>query len=927
MINRKQILSLVFFLLLGINQIPAKERVHAVHGWVVDNMTGRGIDSVRVILLTVDSIVIDTAYVRSASEGEQGRYRFSVARKGKYIVKAVRPGYNDGYKDFEIRSNREQDVWVDKIRLIKILRLSEVTITSTKIKMVMKGDTIVYNADAFNLAEGSMLDVLISRLPGTRLTREGKIYVNGRYVQSLLINGQDFFTGNPKMALENLPAYTVNKIKVYEKSGDASRIMGRSMGDMSYVMDVRLKKEYAVGYIGNLEAGAGSHGRYKLKAFLMKFSEKEMLLTFGNINNLNDFQTASPTGEWSAKDNPNGLFTNRMASLSYVRFLKYPLDYFSTTNTFSHTDADIQTKQASQTFLDHGDLFRHERRNQNTKSTTINSRNEFTLQPEDRFLRLVLDLKYNSDEGLFRVLTETSDSVSLLNKLITRGSDNTKNISLDFESQMGKKIIADFIRWEGSVKYDRTTGEYFSLYDLTYTNDGIPRDFRNTYRDKSHQHWDLMGSMHYDWGLYDIHIRPECSQEYIYNKTSNLLYRLDKLSDRDSSAFDILPSARDALGQVIDQNNSYNFHEYQNHYRATVQFRGDRSAGDKGRWSWNTDILLHYANKKMFYERNGHHEASRHSLFFEPRFSLDFKRDKFSWELRGGIRSEIPDMVNMIEYTDDSDPLNIISGNPNLANITRYDGSFRLSGKGRSQRLWSVTLDYHQRDNDVAFGIVADKASGGIRMRPVNVNGNWSTAAGFDFSQALGKSRRWNIDNRLSVGYNHNVDMATTSDFEESMRSIVNNWKVSDNVRLNFRPDDKNEMSLHLGGSYYIIDGKRSGFDDIKAGDYQIGMNAIIRLPWKLTLSSDMTMYARRGYQMSEMNSTDWIWNAEIIRGFAKDRLLVKLQGVDILHQLSNTLYTVNAQGRTETWYNSLPKYIMASVTWKINKNPKMKKK
>ena len=89
----------------------------------------------------------------------------------------------------------------------------------------MSGDTIVYNADAFNLAEGSMLDALVSRLPGAQLTKDGQIYVNGKLIESLLINGRDFFTGNPKMALENLPSYTVNKIKVYKRLGTMSRIM------------------------------------------------------------------------------------------------------------------------------------------------------------------------------------------------------------------------------------------------------------------------------------------------------------------------------------------------------------------------------------------------------------------------------------------------------------------------------------------------------------------------------------------------------------------------------------------------------------------------------------------------------------------------------------------------------------------------------
>ena len=96
--------------------------------------------------------------------------------------------------------------------------LGEATVKATKIKMVMHGDTLVYNAAAFQMAEGSMLEGLVRALPGVKLEDGGRITVNGEYVSSLLVNGRDFFKGDPQIALSNLPAYTVNKIKVYKKA-------------------------------------------------------------------------------------------------------------------------------------------------------------------------------------------------------------------------------------------------------------------------------------------------------------------------------------------------------------------------------------------------------------------------------------------------------------------------------------------------------------------------------------------------------------------------------------------------------------------------------------------------------------------------------------------------------------------------------------
>lgn len=136
--------------------------------------------------------------------------------------------------------------------------LREATVTATKVMMVMKGDTIVYNADAFELAEGSMLDQLISRLPGVKLNAGGVITVNGNRVSNLLIDGKDFFNGDANVALENLPAYMVKNVKSYQKAPDnayLTRKDNKPHADDPWVIDVTLKKEYHQGWIANAEAG------------------------------------------------------------------------------------------------------------------------------------------------------------------------------------------------------------------------------------------------------------------------------------------------------------------------------------------------------------------------------------------------------------------------------------------------------------------------------------------------------------------------------------------------------------------------------------------------------------------------------------------------------------------------------------------------
>ena len=159
------------------------------------------------------------------------------------------------------------------------IQLDEVTVVGSKVLMVNRGDTIVYNASALRLSNGSMLDALIRRLPGVELHPGGRITVNGKYVESLLVNGRNFFKGDPKVALENLPAYYVDKIKIYHKTSLWRQVMyGDSVKasklEDPYVMDVLLKRDYAEGWLANAEACYGTDDRWQARLFGMRYTRR-----------------------------------------------------------------------------------------------------------------------------------------------------------------------------------------------------------------------------------------------------------------------------------------------------------------------------------------------------------------------------------------------------------------------------------------------------------------------------------------------------------------------------------------------------------------------------------------------------------------------------------------------------------------------------
>lgn len=228
-----------------------------------------------------------------------------------FILKVRNDGYEPQTLDLDLTKlgKRRFQLNLDPIYLKRerSRQLNEVSVTATKVKFYNRGDTIVYNADAFQLAEGSMLDALIEQLPGVTLDDNGVIKVNGRTVESLILNGKDFFNGNKELMLKNIGSYMVQNVEVYDKAGFRSEIAGTDIGDGRYVMDVKLKREYMMGINMNTEAGYGSDNRYLGRIFAMGFTPTAQISAFFNANNLNESQKPQIYSAWKPEDMPTGV--------------------------------------------------------------------------------------------------------------------------------------------------------------------------------------------------------------------------------------------------------------------------------------------------------------------------------------------------------------------------------------------------------------------------------------------------------------------------------------------------------------------------------------------------------------------------------------------------------------------------------------------
>ncbi len=233
-----------------------RDRTGHIYGNVRNLITREVLKGVKVTMLNADSTeVIATTVTGSQVLNEKTCWYLELPLRSNGRILRFDM---DGYETTSLRvspmtlTGKSPLIYFKPVymqRKAREVKLNEVVVKATKVKFTYRGDTLVYNADAFQLSEGSMLDALIRQLPGAELKANGQIIVNGRVVESLLLNGEDFFKKDRRIMLDNLPSYMVQNVKVYEKQSEAARTIGMKTGDEPLVMDVHLKRQYNTGLI------------------------------------------------------------------------------------------------------------------------------------------------------------------------------------------------------------------------------------------------------------------------------------------------------------------------------------------------------------------------------------------------------------------------------------------------------------------------------------------------------------------------------------------------------------------------------------------------------------------------------------------------------------------------------------------------------
>ena len=241
-------------------------------GTITDITDNAKLQKATIALLTpTDSILVN--FARS---NEQGAFSIPKLDTGKYKLIISYPQYADYVEDIHVL--KDYDLGIVKLSKALLL-LEEVTVTG-KIPVVIKGDTIEYNASSFKVDKDAKVDELLKVLPGITVDADGKITAQGKEVKKVLLDGEEFFGTDPTLITKNIRADMVDKVQVYEKKSDLSDRTGVDDGERMQTVNITLKEDKKKGAFGQAQSGYGSEKYFGLKGMVNKFNGPQKIAAY-----------------------------------------------------------------------------------------------------------------------------------------------------------------------------------------------------------------------------------------------------------------------------------------------------------------------------------------------------------------------------------------------------------------------------------------------------------------------------------------------------------------------------------------------------------------------------------------------------------------------------------------------------------------------
>jgi hypothetical protein len=941
----KKFLLLTLLMLISVASFAQNRKIT---GQLMDRDTKEALGQTTVQLLKADS-----TFVTGTISNENGLFSITAPSNGRYLLKISIVGYSTTMKRIEIV--QDKDLAMGRIVMgADAVMLKGATVVGHAAKVTLKEDTFIYNSAAYRTPEGSTIEELVKRLPGAQIDDDGKITINGKEVKKILVDGKEFMTGDTKTAIKNLPTSIVDKIKAYDEKSDLAKVTGIDDGQEQTVLDFGIKKGMNKGLFSNADMAVGTHDRYAERLMGAYFNSKYRVMMFGNANNTNDMGFPGGGGRGRFGGGRQGLNANKMlgTNFNYDDGKKLTIDG---SVRWNHSDGDVKTTSSTENFVSKVGSFSNSINQNFTRSNSWNTQMRLEWKPDtmtDIMFRPTYSYSTNDgrtksnsaayNDNPYNYVTNPLDAESIAKMATDSLMVNTRNNNsisysdsknvggmLQYNRKLNSKgrnvtLRADASYSESNSKSLSTSNVH--LYQIKNSAGADSTYQTNRYNITPTKKWNYSVQTTYSEPLWKAtFLQFSYKFTYSYSKSDRSTYDFSNLGE--SFFGDLTPTYRgwdNYLSRLSNPLESYlddglsRFSEYKNYtHEFELMLRIIRA-----KYNFNVGVMVQPQTSHFIQHYQGvNTDTTRNVTNVTPTLDFRYRFNKVS-NLRINYRGSTtqPSMTDLLDITDDSDPLNITKGNPGLKPSFTNELRFFYNTYIQShQRAIMTFVNYSNTRNSISDKVTYDETTGGRTTQPENINGDWNAMGAFMFNTAIDTTGYFNINTFTNVNYNNYVGYLSLDNKSSSVKNTTRSMTLGERLEGSYR-NDWLEFSLDGSFNYTHSRNKLQSQSNLNTWQFAYGATLNLTAPWGTTLSTDLHENSRRGYSDNSMNTNELVWNAQVAQPFLKGKALtVSLQMYDILHNQSNFSRTINAMQRNDTEYNSINSYAMLHVIYRMN--------
>lgn len=868
------------------------------------------------------SIVIlggaDSTFVKGAAADADGHFslRFTPQKGTSYLLKASYTGMQSAFRALRGSSST---ISLGALVLEEGIELDEVTVQGQLREIDQVGDTTVINAEAFKTPDGSYLEALVKRIPGMDYDPDSQtLKYNGLPITEINVNGEAFFSGDKKMALENLPVELIGKIKVYDKKSKEEKFTGVSTGKENYVLDLQTKEKFNGAVMGSAKAGYGNNRKkdFELQAnyFKKNGDNLSVMARSGNLNMKSSYKD-------NIQENVAANFTKKLgkklsinSSLTYHhnnqgnRTTSYNEQYLTSGNKYQYAagentngsrslnaNLNLSWQIDSMTYVNafgNFSLTRHNSANNNRQATFLENPHLDLLHPFARFDDVPDELKIND-----------IDMNSLAN-----GDQHRYSFNASIMRRLNRKGTT--IGLSAGYNDSKSENNNFSISSTTYYQ------LKNSAGNDS-----LLYRNQYTSTLSPTHDRSVgLSFAHPFSKTlrAMLSYQLNSGKQQSNdNTFDLSPLEAETLPGHLPPG-------YHEHYIDSLSNRSSSHTLKHAlnlylnysdtTWNINAGLSVQPEHRSLN-QKTGLQTADTtlRSVGLQPMLFASWRRKKTRVMLNYTGNTMQPALYDLISPTNNSDPLYIRRSNPNLK--PTYFQNIRLELQNTRHGIFA-NLNWQNRINSVTRAVTYNPLTGGRETRPVNINGNWGSNGSLRYQKRI---KSFNIHAAAGGSFAQAVGLINENQTQQPERSTTHNTGLSSELRLAYQP---RWGSLDVNTQWTFQHSSNSLLQtDNYTRNYLFGLNAFADLPGSIQLRTNALYSFRNGTNITKGEDDQLVWNASVTwRFLKKKRAELSADWVDILSQQKNYYRGSSASGFSERHTQQIGSYFVVSLRYRFNK-------